>query len=94
MTGPFGTTSGPYQINRNGGGSFDLFGKTDDGYTVQIGEIFDEDMDVALPALRNARAIAQVPAMLALVEAMRAGPFTPVNWVEMARNIARELEVK
>lgn len=40
------------------------------------------------------RAIAQVPAMLELIDAMRSGPFAPVNWVERARAIASELEVK
>ena len=44
--------------------------------------------------MADAKAIAQVPAMLALVDAMRSGPFTPVAWVEAARDIARQLEGK
>lgn len=85
MTGPFGTTLGPWII------------EDDDSE-------FAHDYDVWISGNGNAivcacwnndaRAIAQVPAMLALVQAA-SSRFTPHNdLVEMAREIVRQLEEK
>lgn len=95
MTGPFGTTGGPWEFD--GFGGVGVKG-TDYGpaYPPRSGSIctLSDGEYIENYNKSDGCAIAQVPAMLALVEAMRVGPFTPVNWVEMARDIARELEMK
>lgn len=103
MTGPFGTTPGPWRLYKwDAQGGYDRMtsgiragnAKLDGG---RYGQTWDEADDHLLDKDRmvaDARAIAQVPAMLELVQAMNEGGFEPVKWVEMARAIARQLEKK
>jgi len=96
MTGPFGTTPGPWSVE-----------EPDSDFT---GGMYDtwisgpDDTIVCAVWKEDSRAIAQVPAMLELVAMINSAVAnSPVwesekwrgnMWVEMARAIARRLEEK
>lgn len=99
MTGPFGTTPGEWLRSGNLVYALDERGtanrfsvRVEGGYEINFRRdpVRTDDAEVK----SNARAIAQVPAMLELVAAMNEGGFEPVKWVEMARAISRKLEEK
>ena len=106
MTGPFGTTPAKEWAL----GAYDETGGYDmmyAGISFGVGALDAADYEQPLPGnkgrddwdmarmISDARAIAQIPAMLALVEAaMFASDRNTSSLREMARDIARELEVK
>lgn len=89
MTGPFGTTPGPWTSLLNDRG--DLLVMFHD---IDFGRDFPVTSRGLVAAENNNKAMAQVPAMLALVQAV----LDRRNFIDevevMARDIARELEVK
>jgi len=103
MTGPFGTTPGPWRLVEDMRTDTHWYGDGDGpeylaGYNIESdsGEIVGiEGIIPGGNAEENTRAIAQIPAMLALVEAaMFASDRNISSLRDMARDIARELEVK